>query len=376
MDAFKGFCDRCASIRRPAARTSLVIQAEDELAAIGMVIGAIVERRARLHRRPAGPGISLMNEFLGLAYYAEVPAVVFDVQRVGPSTGMPTRTQQCDIIRLRLRLARRHAPRVPVPGQPGGMLLHVAPQAFDLAERLQTPVFVLSDLDIGMNDWMCRDLKWDDAYVPDRGKVLDEEQLDEAREVLALRRPRRRRHPLPHPPGRAAPRARTSRAAPATTSTAPTPRTRPSTRWCSTGCARSGSRPRRLVPQRGDRVAGGQRARHRHARQLRRRRPRGASTRLGRAGRARSTTCACAASRSARRSSTSSPRTSCNVRRRAESRRAAARAADARDRRREEPSCARSCTTTACRCPPTSSSTASWPRCRTTPRPTAQLVRK
>ena len=141
-----------------------------------MVIGASWNG-ARAFTATSGPGISLMQEFIGLAYYAEVPAVIFDVQRVGPSTGMPTRTQQCDMHVVRLRLARRHAPRAacirPIPRNASTC----AVQAFDLAERLQTPVFVLSDLDIGMNDWMCPDLKWDDSYRPDRGKVLDAEQL-------------------------------------------------------------------------------------------------------------------------------------------------------------------------------------------------------
>ena len=112
----------------------------------------------------------------------------------------------------------------------------MAVQAFDLAERLQTPVMVLSDLDIGMNDWMCRDLKWDDSYRPDRGKVLDQEEIAQAGEVLPLRRQGRRRHHLPHAARACIPRPPTSRAAPGTRSTAPTPRTPPSTSWCSTGC--------------------------------------------------------------------------------------------------------------------------------------------
>ena len=113
-----------------------------------------------------------MQEFLGLAYYTEIPAVVFDVQRVGPSTGMPTRTQQCD---LRSAAYASHGDTRHVclyPANPEECF-DMAPQAFDLAERLQTPVLVLSDLDIGMNDWMCPEFKWDESYVPDRGKVLD-----------------------------------------------------------------------------------------------------------------------------------------------------------------------------------------------------------
>ena len=113
----------CASTRRPASNNYTMIQAEDELVAIGMVIGANWNG-ARAFTATSGPGISLMNEFIGLAYYAEIPAVMFDVQRVGPSTGMPTRTQQCDILIVRLRLARRHAARAAVPGQSRGMLPH------------------------------------------------------------------------------------------------------------------------------------------------------------------------------------------------------------------------------------------------------------
>src|SRR5215471_1878856 len=152
------------------------IQAEDELAAIGMVIGAMWNG-SRAFTATSGPGISLMNEFLGLAYYAEVPAVIFDIQRVGPSTGMPTRTQQGDILLCAYASHgdTRHICLYPANPEE---CFYMAAQAFDLAERLQTPVFVLSDLDIGMNDWMCRDLKWDDTYRPDRGKMLDKEAVE------------------------------------------------------------------------------------------------------------------------------------------------------------------------------------------------------
>jgi 2-oxoglutarate ferredoxin oxidoreductase subunit alpha len=117
-----------------------------------------------------------MNEFLGLAYYAEVPAVIFDIQRVGPSTGMPTRTQQGDLMECAYASHgdTRHVCLYPANPEE---CFYMAVQAFDLAERLQTPVLVLSDLDIGMNDWMCRDLKWDDNYRPDRGKVLAKEEI-------------------------------------------------------------------------------------------------------------------------------------------------------------------------------------------------------
>jgi 2-oxoglutarate ferredoxin oxidoreductase subunit alpha len=118
-----------------------------------------------------------MNEFIGLAYYAEVPAVIFDVQRVGPSTGMPTRTQQCDLMLCAYASHGDTRHVLLFPSNPEECF-YMAVQAFDLAERLQTPVFVMSDLDIGMNDWMCKDLAWDDAYRPDRGKVLTKEEIE------------------------------------------------------------------------------------------------------------------------------------------------------------------------------------------------------
>ncbi len=144
-----------ASIRRPARQRYAIVQAEDELASIGIVIGA-AWNGARAFTCTSGPGISLMQEFLGLAYFAEIPAVVFDVQRGGPSTGMPTRTQQADILACRLCLATATpstcccSPRIPHECFEMGAL------AFDLADRLQTPVFVMLDLDIGMNEWLCR----------------------------------------------------------------------------------------------------------------------------------------------------------------------------------------------------------------------------
>ena len=176
MDGFKMFCDRSRVDAATGRKNFAFIQAEDELAAIGMVIGAMWNG-ARAFTATSGPGVSLMNEFLGLAYYAEVPAVVFDIQRVGPSTGMPTRTQQCDVMECAYASHgdTRHVCLYPANPEE---CFYMAVQAFDLAERLQTPVFVLSDLDIGMNDWMCRDLEWDDSYRPDRGKMLDKEALD------------------------------------------------------------------------------------------------------------------------------------------------------------------------------------------------------
>jgi 2-oxoglutarate ferredoxin oxidoreductase subunit alpha len=176
MDAFKSFCAKLRVDPETGRNNYAVIQAEDELAAIGMVLGANWNG-ARAFTATSGPGISLMSEFIGLAYYAEVPAVLFDVQRVGPSTGMPTRTQQCDLM---LCAYASHGDTKHVllfPSNPEECF-YMAVQAFDLAERLQTPVFVMSDLDIGMNDWMCPELKWDDSYRPDRGKVLSKEEIE------------------------------------------------------------------------------------------------------------------------------------------------------------------------------------------------------
>jgi 2-oxoglutarate ferredoxin oxidoreductase subunit alpha len=176
MEAFRGFCRKYR--RDPATKKNLacILQAEDELAAIGMVIGASWAG-ARAFTPTAGPGISLMNEFIGLAYYAEVPAVVFDVQRTGPSTGMPTRTQQCDLMICAYASHGDTRHICLYPSDPREAF-ECAVKAFDLADRFQTPVFVLSDLDIGMNDWMIPKLQWDDSYRPDRGKVLSAEDLE------------------------------------------------------------------------------------------------------------------------------------------------------------------------------------------------------
>jgi 2-oxoglutarate ferredoxin oxidoreductase subunit alpha len=176
MDAFKSFADRLRVDPETGKKNFAFIQAEDELAAIGMVLGANWNG-ARAFTATSGPGVSLMNEFLGLAYYAEVPAVLFDIQRVGPSTGMPTRTQQCDILEAAYASHGDTKHVCLFPRDPEECF-YFARDAFDLAERLQTPVLVLSDLDIGMNDWMCPDLKWDDGYVPDRGKVLGRAELE------------------------------------------------------------------------------------------------------------------------------------------------------------------------------------------------------
>ena len=176
MDAFKSFCERLRVDAQNGRKRFAFIQAEDELAAIGMVLGASWNG-ARAFTATSGPGISLMNEFLGLAYYAEVPAVLFDVQRVGPSTGMPTRTQQGDLLACAYASHGDTRHVCLYPANPAECF-SMAVEAFDLAERLQTPVLVLSDLDIGMNDWMCPEFQWDDAYRPDRGKMLSLEQIE------------------------------------------------------------------------------------------------------------------------------------------------------------------------------------------------------
>jgi len=176
MDAFRSFCRLYR--RHPDDDTNryCVVQAEDELGAIGMAIGAGWSG-ARAFTSTSGPGISLMSEFLGFAYFAEIPVVVFDVQRVGPSTGMPTRTQQADLLACAYASHGDTRHVLLFPADPRECF-ELAVQAFDLADRLQTPVIVVSDLDIGMNDWMCRELSWDDAYRPDRGKVLGAEDLE------------------------------------------------------------------------------------------------------------------------------------------------------------------------------------------------------
>ena len=175
MDSFQSFCARLRKDPETGKNLYCIIQAEDELAAIGMVLGA-GWMGARAFTPTSGAGISLMNEFIGLAYYAEIPAVIFDVQRTGPSTGMPTRTQQGDLFTLAFASHGDTKHILLFPSDPRECF-YFAADAFDIAERFQTPVFVVSDLDIGMNDWVCEKLEWDDSRVPDRGKVLSAEDL-------------------------------------------------------------------------------------------------------------------------------------------------------------------------------------------------------
>jgi 2-oxoglutarate ferredoxin oxidoreductase subunit alpha len=176
MDAFKTFCQDFRKDPETGKNNYCILQAEDELAAIGMVIGA-GWNGARAFTSTSGPGISLMGELIGLAYYAEIPAVIVDVQRTGPSTGMPTRTQQGDLLSCAYASHGDTKHILLFPGSPDECF-HFAVASFDLAERFQTPVFMLSDLDIGMNDWVCPRLKWDDSYRPSRGRVLTAAELE------------------------------------------------------------------------------------------------------------------------------------------------------------------------------------------------------
>ncbi len=157
-----------------------IVQAEDELAALGIVIGASWNG-ARAFTATSGAGVSLMTEFLGLAYFAEIPAVLINVQRAGPSTGMPTRTQQSDIISSAYASHGDTRHVLLFPATPTECF-ELTAEAFDLAEQLQTPVIILSDLDLGMNSHMCAPLKWDDRRSYNRGKVLDKDQLNAFKE--------------------------------------------------------------------------------------------------------------------------------------------------------------------------------------------------
>jgi 2-oxoglutarate/2-oxoacid ferredoxin oxidoreductase subunit alpha len=179
-EAFARHCGRYRVDPETKKHRYAIIQAEDELASIGMVIGA-AWNGARAFTATSGPGISLMQEFIGLAYFAEIPAVIFDVQRGGPSTGMPTRTQQADVLACAYASHGDTKHVLLFPEDPRECFTMGA-EAFDLADRLQTPIFVLLDLDIGMNERLCRPLTWDDAKRFDRGKVMSEADLEAGKE--------------------------------------------------------------------------------------------------------------------------------------------------------------------------------------------------
>jgi 2-oxoglutarate/2-oxoacid ferredoxin oxidoreductase subunit alpha len=175
-EAFSRYCRRYRVDKATGKNRFAIIQAEDELASIGMVIGA-GWNGARAFTATSGPGISLMQEFLGLAYFAEIPAVIFDVQRGGPSTGMPTRTQQADVLSCAYASHGDTKHVLLFPEDPHECFEFGA-LSFDLADRLQTPIFVLLDLDIGMNERLCAPFAWDDSRRFDRGKVMTEAELE------------------------------------------------------------------------------------------------------------------------------------------------------------------------------------------------------
>jgi len=177
VDSYSKYCKRLRIDPGTGKKKYSIVQAEDELAAIGIAIGA-GWNGARAFTATSGPGISLMQEFLGLAYFSEVPVVLFNIQRVGPSTGMPTRTQQGDLLACAYASHgdTKHLLLFPKDAKE---CFEFAANAFDLADRLQTPVIVMSDLEIGMNEHICEPLQWDDKKSYDRGKVLNAEQLEE-----------------------------------------------------------------------------------------------------------------------------------------------------------------------------------------------------
>lgn len=176
VDAFTKYAGKFRVDAETGKKKYAIVQAEDELAAIGMVIGAGFNG-ARSFTATSGPGVSLMNEFLGLAYFAEIPTVLIDVQRAGPSTGMPTRTQQSDILEAAYASHGDTKHVLLFPATPTECF-ELTALSFDLADRLQTPVIVMTDLDLGMNDHVTAPLKWDDSRQYDRGKVLDAAALE------------------------------------------------------------------------------------------------------------------------------------------------------------------------------------------------------
>ena len=179
-EAFSRHCRKYRTDPATGRNRYAVIQAEDELASIGIVIGASWNG-ARAFTCTSGPGISLMQEFIGLAYFAEIPAVIFDVQRGGPSTGMPTRTQQADVLTCAYASHGDTRHVLLFPEDPHESF-EFAASAFDLAERLQTPIFVMLDLDIGMNERLTAPLTWDPARSYDRGKVISYQELESGKE--------------------------------------------------------------------------------------------------------------------------------------------------------------------------------------------------
>jgi len=177
VDNFGKYCQRLRIDPGSGKKKYAIVQAEDELSAIGITVGA-GWNGARAFTATSGPGISLMQEFLGLAYFSEVPLVIFNIQRTGPSTGMPTRTQQSDFLTCAYASHGDTKHVLLIPATPKECF-DFAASSFEIADKLQTPVIVMSDLELGMNEQMCDSLEWDDSLEYDRGKVLNEEQLNE-----------------------------------------------------------------------------------------------------------------------------------------------------------------------------------------------------
>jgi 2-oxoglutarate/2-oxoacid ferredoxin oxidoreductase subunit alpha len=175
-EAFLGYCAKFRVDKQTGLNNYAVVQAEDEIASIGMVVGA-GWNGARAFTATSGPGVSLMTEFIGLAYFAEIPVTIINVQRGGPSTGMPTRTQQADLIACAYASHGDTKHVLLFPQDPSECFAHGA-AALDLADRLQTPVFVMTDLDIGMNQRLCDPLVWDPDRAYDRGKVMSADELE------------------------------------------------------------------------------------------------------------------------------------------------------------------------------------------------------
>ncbi len=179
-EAFQSYCAKYRVDKETGERRYAIVQAEDEIASIGMVVGA-GWNGARAFTATSGPGVSLMTEFIGLAYFAEIPVTIINVQRGGPSTGMPTRTQQADILACAYASHGDTKHVLLFPEDPRECFEHAA-AALDLADRLQTPVFVMTDLDIGMNQRLCEPFTWDAARDYDRGKVMTAEELEAGRD--------------------------------------------------------------------------------------------------------------------------------------------------------------------------------------------------
>ena len=175
-EAFQKYCEKFRVDAETGEHKFAIVQAEDELASIGMVVGA-GWNGARAFTATSGPGVSLMTEFIGLAYFAEIPVTIVNVQRGGPSTGMPTRTQQSDLISCAYASHGDTKHVLLFPQDPHECFTHSA-AALDLADRLQTPVFVMTDLDIGMNQRLCKPFEWDDTKTYDRGKVMTAAELE------------------------------------------------------------------------------------------------------------------------------------------------------------------------------------------------------